>query len=267
MQKKFNKIFAFGGQTIKKLKDLFHSEDALNSNDSKKVYGIICAMEEETQPIVARMEKTRVRQISVMTFYVGYLFGQKVIVVKCGIGKVNAAICAEILCLRFRVDALINVGVAGSPFPGIEQKDIVISTQAVHHDFDLTPLGCAPGENSDFDIIHFPAAFDLVRLARQAAEGVVPDDVEIYEGTIASGDQFIAGQEQADRIVRLFSAMAVEMEGAAIAQVAYINQVPFVIIRGISDNADHNASLSFEEYVKVSSEVTANVVCKMMELA
>lgn len=235
-------------------------------NSDKKTYGIICAMESEVAPLREAMDINRTKEISGLIFYQGMIGRQRVVLVQCGVGKVNAALCAEVLCTCFDVDILINTGVAGTPDPQVRQGDIVISTQAVHHDMDATPLGFAKGEVPDMDMIYFQADNDLVAKARSAAETSDIGDARVFEGTIASGDQFIAGEEQTAPIVKNFAPKAVEMEGAAIAHVAWANKVPFVIIRSISDNADGGAPLSYPEFLPIAARNSCAVVAAMLAM-
>lgn len=235
--------------------------------NTAQTFGIICAMESEAAPLREAMTIKEELEISGLIYAVGTLMGQQVVLVQCGIGKVNAALCAEAMCTFFEVDYLINSGVAGTPRSEVKQGDIVISTQAVHHDMDVTGLGYAMGEVPDMDITYFEADSTLIRLAREAATVCDLEGVSIFEGTIASGDQFIDSAEKTAPIVANFDPYAVEMEGAAMAHVAHVNQVPFVIIRAISDNADGNAPLSYPEFLPIAAHNSCAVMKTMLELA
>lgn len=167
--------------------------------------------------------------------------------------------CTQILVDYFSVEALVNSGVSGTLNPELNQGDIVISTEAVQHDFDTTPVGGKPGEISRLGMIYFEADKDLVEVAKKAANNVA--DLTIKEGTVASGDQFVAGGEIAERIKANFGEVsAVEMEGAAMAQGAYLNDVPFVIIRSISDKTDEGADLSYEDFLPLVAKNSSTLV-------
>lgn len=221
--------------------------------------GIIGAMEEEVELLKEKMDIKETVEVAGMTFYHGTLHDQDVVLVRSGVGKVNMATCTQILVDHFSVEALVNSGVSGTLDPELNQGDIVISTEAVQHDFDTTPVGGKPGEISRLGMIYFEADKDLVEVAKKAANNVA--DLTIKEGTVASGDQFVAGGEIAERIKANFGEVsAVEMEGAAMAQVAYLNDVPFVIIRSISDKADGGADLSYEEFLPLAAKNSSTLV-------
>jgi len=185
---------------------------------------------------------------------------QEVVVVRSGIGKVNAGICAQILVDRFHVDTLINTGIAGSLDAKIDIGDLVISTDALHHDMDAVNFGYEPGQIPRMDVLAFPADEELVKKAVEANQKANP---EIHTGRVASGDQFIAAGDVKDRIAEGFHPLCVEMEGAAIAQVAYLNKVSYVIIRAISDKADNSATMDYPTFEK---QAIAHSVRLMKEL-
>ncbi len=243
---------------------------AIQSDDkTMPLFGLICPMEEETAPFREAMDIRQTTIISGLTFTEGTLCGQSVVLVQCGVGKVNAAVCAQALCSHFPIDALINVGVAGTTADDIHQGDIVVSSDAVQHDFDVTVRGFAPGEIPDLPVWDFQAATSLIDLAARAYEACQDemDDAKFSVGRIASGDQFIAGGPRADAIQNTFNPAAVEMEGAAIAQAAALNDVPFVIIRAISDNADKDApTLTYDEFLPLAIRHSFTLVCKMLTL-
>ncbi|MFK4998928.1 5'-methylthioadenosine/adenosylhomocysteine nucleosidase [Bacillus sp. N9] len=191
-----------------------------------------------------------------MDFYKGTLDGENIVLVRSGVGKVNAAACAQVLVDHFGVDYLINSGVAGGLSPDVTVGDIVISTDAVQHDVDVTVFGKDPGVIARMDVSNFTADEKLIELAQTSTEGL-SEDIKVVKGTIASGDQFIASAEKKDWIYQTFSPHAVEMEGAAIAHVAYLNDVPFVIIRSISDDASGEAEVKYEDFVKLQLKMRA----------
>jgi len=231
-----------------------------------KSMGIICAMDSEAAHVLSLMTIEKEEKISGMVFREGTLYGKHIVLVRCGIGKVNAAACAQTLCTVFKIDQLVNIGVAGTVRRGIKQGDIVISTDAIQHDYDITPLGLKPGEIGNMHIAAFKASKDLIALAKKAANASHLNDIAICEGRIASGDQFIAGGPRMDAIKETFDPYAVEMEGAAIAHIAYLNEIPFVIIRSISDKADGEASLSYEEFLPIAAKNAGLLMENMIKL-
>ena len=211
--------------------------------------GIIGAMEEEVSALKNEMENPETAEYASMTFYKGILCGKEAVVVRSGIGKVNAGICAQILVDKFGVDILINTGVAGSLDAAIDIGDMVISSDAVHHDMDATVFGDAAGQVPRTDTFSFPADEKLVELAREANEKANPE-IHTFVGRIASGDQFISSLEAKDRLSGIFGALCAEMEGVGIAHAAYLNKVSCVIIRAISDKADNSVTMDYPEFEK-----------------
>ena len=224
--------------------------------------GIIGAMEEEVAELKKDMQIEETVEMAGMVFCKGTLGGKEVVVVRSGIGKVNMGICAQILIDCFGVDTLINTGVAGSLDADINIGDIVISTDAVQHDMDVSMLGDPVGQIPRMDTLSFPADKELVKKAVAANEKANPD-IHTFTGRVASGDQFISNKEVKERIVSLFHPMCVEMEGAGIAQAAYLNKVSYVIIRAISDKADNSATMDYPTFEK---KAIAHSVRLMKEL-
>ena len=224
--------------------------------------GIIGAMDEEVAILKESMEVQDTMERAGMTFVKGIMSGKEVVVVRSGIGKVNMGICAQILIDCFGVDTLINTGVAGSLDADINIGDIVISTDAVQHDMDVSMLGAPVGQIPRMDTLSFPADKELVKKAVAANEKANPD-IHTFTGRVASGDQFISDKEVKERIVSLFHPMCVEMEGAGIAQAAYLNKVSYVIIRAISDKADNSATMDYPTFEK---KAIAHSVRLMKEL-
>lgn len=211
--------------------------------------GIIGAMEQEVSQIVEAMTDATVTTIAGMRFNSGKFCGKDVIVVKSGVGKVNAAICAQILVTNFHVDTVINTGIAGSLKAEINIGDVVLSTDALQHDVDATNFGYELGQIPGMKISTFKASETLIEKAEAACKRETPD-IGVFKGRVVSGDQFISDKATKERIVNNFSGYCTEMEGAAIAQVAHLNEVPFLIIRAISDKADDSASMDYNEFEK-----------------
>ena len=224
--------------------------------------GIIGAMEEEVAALKDDMDVQETIEQASMAFCKGILCGKEVVVVRSGIGKVNAGICAQILVDRFQVDTLINTGIAGSLDAKIDIGDMVISTDALYHDMDATVFGDPVGQVPRMDTLAFPADETLVQKAVQANEKANPD-IHTFTGRIASGDQFISSQEVKEIIVENFHPLCVEMEGAGIAHAAYLNKVSCVIIRAISDKADNSATMDYPAFER---KAIAHSVRLMKEL-
>ena len=198
-----------------------------------------------------------------MDFYEGILAGKKVVVVRSGIGKVNAGICAQILADVFSVDAIINTGIAGSLNNDVNIGDIVLSTDVVQHDMDATGFGYRKGQIPQMPVFFFNADDNLRRLAAEVCKEVNPD-IQVFEGRIASGDQFVCDQDVKNRIVSEFSAYATEMEGAAIGQAAYLNEIPFLVVRAISDKADGSAQMDYSEFEKAAVDHSVRLTLNML---
>lgn len=212
-----------------------------------KKIGIIGAMEEEVSALRGQMKDAQKLTRASMDFYSGTLNGKEAVIVRSGIGKVNAGICTQILADLFQVDAVINTGIAGSLDAAIDIGDIVISTDALQHDMDATGFGYAPGEIPRMETSCFQADETLIRAAKEACQEAVPE-VHVFTGRVVSGDQFISDKAVKDRIIGQFGGLCTEMEGAAIAQGAYLNRIPFVIIRAISDKADDSATVDYPTF-------------------
>ena len=228
-----------------------------------KTIGIIGAMEVEVAILKEKMEDVRIIKKASMDFYEGILAGKKVVVVRSGIGKVNAGICAQILADVFSVDAIINTGSAGSLNKNINIGDIVLSTDVVQHDMDATGFGYRKGQIPQMPVFFFNADDNLRRLAAEVCKEVNPD-IQVFEGRIASGDQFVCDQDVKNRIVSEFSAYATEMEGAAIGQAAYLNEIPFLVVRAISDKADGSAQMDYSEFEKAAVDHSVRLTLNML---
>ena len=228
-----------------------------------KTIGIIGAMEVEVAILKEKMEDVRIIKKASMDFYEGILAGKKVVVVRSGIGKVNAGICAQILADVFSVDAIINTGIAGSLNKNINIGDIVLSTDVVQHDMDATGFGYRKGQIPQMPVFFFNADDNLRRLAAEVCKEVNPE-IQVFEGRIASGDQFVCDQDVKNRIVSEFSAYATEMEGAAIGQAAYLNEIPFLVVRAISDKADGSAQMDYSEFEKAAVDHSVRLTLNML---
>ena len=224
-----------------------------------KKIGIIGAMELEVEVLKEQMDVKNIVEKASMKFYEGTLRGKDVVIVQCGIGKVNAGICVQILADLFQVDAVINTGVAGSLRAEINIGDIVVSTDACEHDMDVTALGYKQGIIPQMKESFFKADRQLVEGAIEVCREVNPD-INVYEGRVLSGDQFISGEEIKNKLIDLFGGSCTEMEGAAIAHAAFLNNVPFLVIRAISDKADGSAHMDYPEFERAAATHSAKLV-------
>ncbi|PHV69285.1 5'-methylthioadenosine/S-adenosylhomocysteine nucleosidase [Sporanaerobium hydrogeniformans] len=226
--------------------------------------GIIGAMEEEVISLKRKVEEINQQTIAGMDFYTGKLHNKDVVIVRCGIGKVNAAVCTQVLVDKFNADYIINTGVAGGLYPEINIGDIVVSSDTVEHDMDASAVGNPRGEIPRMNKTYFEADERLVECAKKAAENLKGEH-KVYVGRIASGDQFISSIRVKEDIYTTFTAYCAEMEGAAIAHTCFLNQVPFVIIRAISDKADSSADVNFEEFVNVAAKNASRMIEAMIK--
>lgn len=219
--------------------------------------GIIGAMDVEVATLKEKMEAVTVAVHAGSAYYEGRLEGCPAVVVQCGVGKINAAICAQILINLYNVTHIVNTGIAGSLCADLDIGDLVISRDAIHHDFDLRFWGRPVGQVPGMDVIAFPADEMLKNAAFAAAEAENPGHTRF--GRVASGDQFICSKEQKDTIIANTGATCAEMEGASIAHTAYRNGIPFVIIRAISDKADDSAEMDYPTFEAIAAHRCANV--------
>lgn len=229
-----------------------------------KCIGIIGAMEQEVAKIKEKMQDVTITSKACMDFYEGALEGKKVVVVRSGIGKVNAGMCTQILADVFGVEAVINTGIAGGLNNDVNIGDIVLSTDVLHHDMDATGFGYKKGQIPQMDEFSFPADENLRKLAAKVCQEVNPE-ISVFEGRICSGDQFISDKGVKDAIISEFGGFAVEMEGAAIGQAAYLNHIPFLVVRAISDKADGSANMDYAEFEMAAIEHSVKLTVRMIQ--
>ena len=222
-----------------------------------KKLGIIGAMQQEVETLLGVLENCKTENRGGCTFYAGQLEGLEVVIVQCGVGKVNAAMCAQILCDRYQVTHIVNTGIAGSLCADLDIGDLVVSRDAMYHDFDCVHFGYEMGKVPGMDTVAFPADERLIRFAFAAAEEVNPGHTKI--GRVASGDLFVAEKNAKNAIIEKTGALCTEMEGAAIAHAAYKNGVPFVILRAISDKADDSAEMDYPTFENIAAHRCASV--------
>ncbi|MFL0251590.1 5'-methylthioadenosine/adenosylhomocysteine nucleosidase [Clostridium neuense] len=226
--------------------------------------GIVGAMDEELELLLKKMELEKTEHKAGMIFNFGKISNKNVVIVRCGIGKVNAAICTQILVDDFNVDCIINVGVAGGIGKNIYPGDIVIADNLVEHDMDTTAFGDKRGQVPRMDTFDFKCNETLVKKAKEACGNF--KDHSVFIGRIVSGDQFIADIDKIRWLDKEFGAMACEMEGGSIAHTAYLNKIPFVVIRSISDNANNGASMDYEKFKPIAIKNSTDILENMINL-
>ena len=225
-------------------------------------YGIICAMDEEIKELVANSDKREDKEIKGLLFYTGQIKGQDVVLVRCGIGKVQSAITTALLIVEFKVDCVINSGSAGGIGQGLHVGDVVLSTGAAYHDADGTAFGYEPGQLPGQPRI-FTADEKLLKALKKAAEKT---GLHVKEGLIVTGDQFVSSKEKIAQIKAIYpEALCCEMEGASIAQAAVQFKTPFVIVRAMSDTGDEEASQSFDEFIIDAGKRSAQMILALLE--
>ena len=224
--------------------------------------GIIAAMRAEIDSVKTEMTHKQVRNFSGIEFVSGRFRGKEVVVAQCGIGKVFAAICAQTMILLYHPDVILNTGVGGTLTSELSVGDIAISLDVVQHDMDTSPLGDPVGLVSGINVIRFPADSRMYTELAKSADAL---GIRNVIGTIASGDQFIASTAKKEYIKENFSAIACEMEGAAIGHVAYVNETPFAVVRAISDSADDSSHMDYGEFLALAAERSFGVVSKFVE--
>ena len=224
--------------------------------------GIIGAMDTEVAKLKELMTDVTVVQAASMEFYRGKLSGAEAVVVRAGVGKVNAACCTQALIDKFPVSCVINTGIAGSLQAKIDIGDIVLATDAIEHDMDCSPLGYAPGKIPAMDTESFVADARLRGIAKESCQAVNPD-IHVYEGRVVTGDQFVSDREKKTWLVQTFDGCCTEMEGASIAHAAYLNEIPFLIVRAISDKADDSAKMDYPTFEAKAIEHSVRLIVEM----
>ena len=221
--------------------------------------GIIGAMDIEIEKITAAMTDAVSETISGITYTRGFIGGTQAVAAVCGIGKVFAAICTQTMILRYKPDAIINSGIAGTLSDKVGVLGTVVATALVQHDMDTSPLGDPKGLISGINIIEFPTD---EQLAEKICENI---DTPYIRGVIASGDCFVADVKKKEEIRDTFGASACEMEGAAVAHVCYMSDVPFCVVRTISDGADGGGELTYEEFRVKAADLSSKIMIKTIE--
>lgn len=227
-----------------------------------QVIGLIGAMDEEVELLLGQLENKVTSVKAGVTYASGIIHGKQVVVCKSGVGKVNAAVTTQILIDSFGVSKILFTGVAGALHPDLNIGDIVISSSCMQHDMDVTPLGFARGMIPYQEISDFPADPSLIELAEEACKEQSAHHYVI--GKVLSGDQFIASRETVQTLYEDLNGACAEMEGSAVAQVCYMNNVPYVVIRSMSDKADGSAHVNFPEFTVKASKRSHEIVNYML---
>lgn len=228
-----------------------------------KTIGIIGAIEEEIESIKPHIDIISTKNIVGLDFYMGKMGGNNVVLVRSGIGKVNATVCSQVLIDLYAVDYIINVGVAGAINKDLKIGDVVVATDTLHHDMDTTYFGDDLGVIPRMEQSNFEADKDLIDIALKSSENLLEDN-QVVTGRIVSGDQFLCDVEKKNKIWSHFKAFCVDMESAAIGQTCYLNKIPFCIIRSISDNSDENNQ--YENFFKDSAIKASNILKNMIDI-
>lgn len=227
--------------------------------------GIICAMKEEMQEIKNIMKDISEKEYFGLTFFEGSINSNECVLVECGIGKVNAARTTQIMIDNFKIESIINIGTAGAIDKSLNVTDVVIGEKLVQHDFDITafshPRGYITGVGREV-----LSDKNLVEKCRKVMEAINKDkSYNVVNGIIASGDVFCTKTEMAEDILKEFGALCVEMEGAAIAQICYLAQIPFIVIRSISDSPNGNNNIDFDKYLEIASKRGAEFLNELLK--
>ncbi|MDQ0417685.1 adenosylhomocysteine nucleosidase [Croceifilum oryzae] len=224
--------------------------------------GIIGAMDSEIARFLEDLTEKQVHQIHGFSYYEGMMAGREVVITKSGVGKVNAAICATTLISHFQVKSVLFTGVAGAVHPDLEIGDIVVSSECQYHDVDVTALGFVRGQIPFQETSIFPADPALVQWAEEAGQEM--DGVQVKVGKVLSGDQFISSVEAVHMLREELQGACVEMEGAAVAHVCFMLKTPFIVIRSMSDRADHSAHVNFEEFTILAADRSYTMVSYLL---
>ncbi len=226
--------------------------------------GFIGAMDIEVNALISQLENKTLTKISGINFYSGKMYEKDVVIAKCGVGKVNAAVCAQTMILTYKPDVVINTGVAGSLSNKLNICDVAIATDVVQHDMDTSPLGDPVGFISGIDLVKIPCDIRISQMLYNSTMQIESTNCEL--GTIASGDQFLNSDDVKKKIVDTFGAIAGEMEGASIGHVAYLNNVPFSILRVMSDNASGESNIDFPKFCQIAAQKSIEICKNFIEM-
>lgn len=224
--------------------------------------GIIGAMEPEVEALIAALDNAVSETVSGVTFHTGRIAGKTVAIARCGIGKVFAALCAQTMIIKYSPELIVNTGVGGGLAAGLSTGDIVVARDLCQHDMDTSAIGDPVGLVSGINVIYFESDKRAADILLGAAESL---GLRAYSGRIASGDKFIASACDKARIISTFSADACEMEGCAVAQVAFVNRIPFAVVRAISDSADGEATMDYPTFLPIAARNSTNLTLALIK--
>ncbi|MBE6634725.1 MAG: 5'-methylthioadenosine/adenosylhomocysteine nucleosidase [Ruminococcaceae bacterium] len=222
--------------------------------------GIIGAMEPEIETLIANLTSHKTSSVGGITFHRGRLGKVRVVIAKCGIGKVFAALCAEAMIIKYAPKLIINTGVGGGIAKGIKVGDVLIADKLVQHDMDTSAIGDPKGLVSGINKIYFDADKKAIALIKEIADERL---FQYHVGTVASGDLFVSDAATKERIREEFSASVCEMEGAAIAHVCYVNNTPCTVIRAVSDSADEDSSMDYQKFLPIAAKKSALITIEL----
>ena len=217
--------------------------------------GVICAEEKELIEVKKIMTQIKERYIYEKTFYIGNIENKEVVLVKSNVGKVNSARVCQMLIDKFNVELVINVGTAGSVDNSLEIGDVVVATELVQYDFDVTPFGRKLGEIENIG--------ESIKVDNKLLN--LFNGMNVRKGIIASGDKFIINIDEKDNVRNIFKALCIEMEGASIAQTCFLDKIPFLVIRSITDKLDGSSKVDFETFLETSSKAAANILKEVLK--
>lgn len=226
------------------------------------VIGIIGAMDAEVNGLIKKLEGHKIDSVGGIEFHTGKLLRREVVIARCGVGKVFAAMCAEAMIIKYAPSLIVNTGVAGGLSPELKCADIVVADKLCQHDMDTSAIGDPKGLISGINQIYFESdseAIDAVMLSGYEL------GITVKRGIIATGDKFIADNADRERIISDFGASACEMEGGAIAHAAFVNNTPFVVIRAISDGANSDSAMDFPAFLALAAKKSEALTLALVE--
>lgn len=230
--------------------------------DFKANIGIIGALDDEVREIISLLDGRNTETVGGIEFNTGKLYGKNVVIARCGVGKVFAAICAEAMIIKYSPRLIVNSGVGGALDKSLRPLDIVFADKLVQHDMDTSPIGDPIGLISGINRVYFETDERAREILTEAAK---EQGINYLVGTVATGDKFISEKADKDRITELFGASACEMEGGAIAHTAFVNGVPFMVVRAISDSADGDACMDYPTFLPIATKVSTALTLALVE--
>lgn len=230
--------------------------------DFKANIGIIGALDDEVREIISLLDGRNTETVGGIEFNTGKLYGKNVVIARCGVGKVFAAICAEAMIIKYSPELIVNSGVGGALDKSLRPLDIVFADKLVQHDMDTSPIGDPIGLISGINRVYFETDERAREILTEAAK---EQGINYLVGTVATGDKFISEKADKDRITELFGASACEMEGGAIAHTAFVNGVPFMVVRAISDSADGDACMDYPTFLPIATKVSTALTLALVE--